>query len=231
MKKQKKTSEHPTVGTAGAEDPQGTEDAQRASAAGADATADARGDGDGRAVRTGGDEQNGEELPPAGLPAPTAEERVAVLEAERNEIKDRMLRIAADFENWKKRARKEQDDAVAQAREAILKDMLEGIDSLERATAIQAGGDGHVDGGAILKGVNLVLRVFQQKLERHGVRPFEAKGQPFDPHLHEAISRVESDDVPAGAVASELQKGYRVGDRLLRPAMVAVSSGPKSSGG
>jgi molecular chaperone GrpE len=71
-----------------------------------------------------------------------------------------------------------------------------------------------------------VLRLLQQKLERHDVRPFEAKGQPFDPRLHEAISRVESADVPAGAVAAELQKGYRIGDKLLRPAMVSVSTGP-----
>ena len=77
----------------------------------------------------------------------------------------------------------------------------------------------------MLKGVNLVLRVLHQKLERYEVRPFDAKGQPFDPRQHEAISRVESDDVPSGAVAVELQKGYRVGDRVLRPALVAVSTG------
>ena len=80
----------------------------------------------------------------------------------------------------------------------------------------------------MLKGVNLVLRVFQQKLERYDVKPFAVQGQPFDPHLHEAVSRVESADVPAGNVAAELQKGYKVGDRLLRPAMVSVSTGPKA---
>jgi molecular chaperone GrpE len=68
--------------------------------------------------------------------------------------------------------------------------------------------------------------VVQQKLERHDVKAFEALGQPFDPHQHEAISRVESADVPAGAVAVQLQKGYRIGERLLRPAMVSVSTGP-----
>jgi molecular chaperone GrpE len=83
-----------------------------------------------------------------------------------------------------------------------------------------------VDGPAILKGVTLVLRLLQQKLERHEVRPFESKGQTFDPRVHEAISRVESADVPAGAVAVELQKGYRIGEKLLRPAMVSVSAGP-----
>jgi molecular chaperone GrpE len=165
------------------------------------------------------------------LPPEGPEERIASLEAERDELKDRMLRIAAEFENWKKRSRKEQTDAVAQARESVLKEMLEVVDNLERATTVEAGNDGVVDGAAILKGVNLVLRLFQQKLERHDVKPFEAKGQPFDPRVHEAISRVESADVAAGSVAAELQKGYKIGDRLLRPALVAVSSGPKTSGG
>src|SRR5947208_13375556 len=155
----------------------------------------------------------------------TADERAASLIAERDELKDRMLRIAADFENYKKRSRKEQTDAVTQAREAVLRDLLEVADNLERATAQTAGA---VDGAAVLKGVNLVLRQFQQKLERYDVKPFEAAGQPFDPRVHEAISRVERGDVPAGNVAVELQKGYKIGERLLRPAMVSVSTGPAS---
>ncbi len=175
---------------------------------------------------------NGKEAPnvdAAGPAAPaTPEDRIAALQAERDEMKDRMLRIAAEFENWKKRARKEQSDAVAQARESVLKDVLEVADNLERAIGAQsqAGGNGVVDGAAVVKGVNLVLRLFQQKLERYEVRPFEAAGQPFDPRVHEAISKVESANVPAGSVATELQKGYRVGERLLRPAMVSVSTGP-----
>jgi molecular chaperone GrpE len=167
---------------------------------------------------------------PAAAPA-TPEERLAAMTAERDDMKDRMLRIAAEFDNWKKRSRKEQTDAVAQARESVLKDVLEIADNLERATGAQAqvGGKGAaVDGAAVVKGVNLVLRLFQQKLERYEVRPFETVGQPFDPRIHEAISRVES-DVPTGAIANELQKGYRIGERLLRPAMVSVSAGPKSN--
>ena len=177
---------------------------------------------------------NGKEAPAgdgSADPQPaTTEGRTAALEAERDEMKDRMLRIAAEFDNWKKRARKEQTDAVAQAREAVLKDVLEVADNLERATGAQAqaGGNGVVDGAAVVKGVNLVLRLLQQKLERYEVRPFAVAGQPFDPRIHEAISRVESADVPAGSVAIELQKGYRVGERLLRPALVSVSTGPKS---
>ncbi len=164
------------------------------------------------------------ELPPA-----TPEDRAAALAAERDEMKDRMLRLAAEFENWKKRARKEKDDAVATAREGVVRDMLDIVDNLERATGAQAkaGEKKAVDGTAVIKGVELVLRLFQQKLERYEVKPFEVTGQPFDPRLHEAVSRVESAEVPAGSVVTELQKGYKVGERLLRPAMVAVSTGPK----
>jgi molecular chaperone GrpE len=164
------------------------------------------------------------ELPPA-----SPEDRAAALAVERDEMRDRMLRVAAEFENWKKRARKEQTDAVASARESVLRDMLEIVDNLERASGAQAkGGDGVVDGAAVMKGVSLVLRLFQQKLERYEVKPFDVTGQPFDPRVHEAVSRVESADVPSGAVAAELQKGYRVGERLLRPALVSVSTGPRS---
>ena len=168
--------------------------------------------------------------PAAAAPAPelteaTADEKLAALAAERDETKDRMLRIAADFENWKKRAQKELTDKSNEARERVLKDMLEVIDNLERAVAMQTGGNGGVDGPAVLKGVDLVLRLFKQKLERYEVRPFDATGQPFDPRVHEAISKVAHPEIPAGSVAAELQKGYRVGERLLRPALVSVSSG------
>jgi molecular chaperone GrpE len=165
---------------------------------------------------------------PPELPAATAEERIAALEAERNEIKDRMLRTAAEFDNWKKRAAKEQNHAVATAREDVFKEMLDVVDNLEHALGL-AGSNGIVDSAALLNGVELVLRLLRQKLERHGVKPFASKGQPFDPRLHEAISRVESPEAPAGAVAAELQKGYRIGDRLLRPARVSVSTGPEST--
>ena len=158
---------------------------------------------------------------------------VEALTAERDDMKDRMLRIAAEFENWKRRARKEQDDAEAKAREAVLRDMLDVIDNLERVVGAFEGnnagagkGAPAADGAAVLKGVNLVLRLFQSKLERYNVKPIAARGEPFDPKVHEAISRVETAEVPPGAVAVELQRGYRIGDRLLRPAMVSVASAP-----
>jgi molecular chaperone GrpE len=156
-----------------------------------------------------------------------------VLQAERDEAKDRMLRIAAEFENWKKRARKEQEEGEAKARESVLRDMLDVIDNLERAVGAYTGGvsDATVDGPAVLKGVGLVLRLFQSKLERYGVKPIVVEGQPFDPRSHEAISRVETADVPAGSVARELQRGYRIGERLLRPALVSVATAPASADG
>jgi len=172
-----------------------------------------------------GEQATPEPSPELQIPAATAEERVAALQAERDEIKDRMLRIAADFENWKKRSRKEQTDGETRVREQVLKDMLEVVDNLERATSAYVE-NGSVDGASVLKGVNLVLRLFQTKLERYNVKPFDAKGQPFDPRVHEAISQVATADVPPGTVANELQKGYRIGDKLLRPAIVSVATAP-----
>jgi len=157
--------------------------------------------------------------PPAAPPA-TPEERIAALEAEKADLRDRMLRIAAEFENWKKRSRKEQTDNEAKVRESVLRDMLEVIDNLDRATAATGG---TTDLQSVQQGIALVLRLFAQKLERYDVKPLDAKGKPFDPRLHEAISQAPSAEVAPGTVLAELQKGYKVGDRLLRPAAVVVA--------
>jgi len=159
----------------------------------------------------------------ATLPAPTPEERIALLEAEKAETKDRMLRIAADFDNWKKRARKDQTDGEARAKEAVLRDFLEVVDNLERATASFADGK-ESDAKSVRDGVELVLRQFRSKLDRYQVKVVEALGQPFDPRLHEAISQAPSADAKPGSVLHELQKGYTIGERLLRPAMVVVAT-------
>jgi molecular chaperone GrpE len=176
--------------------------------------------------------------PPAGPPDPVGdqggnqggepgsqkdpEQRIAALETERNELRDRMLRIAAEFDNYKKRVRREQAENENKAREAVLRDLLEVADNLERALAVESSPDIK----ALQQGVTLVLRLFQNKLERYDVRPLEAKGQPFDPRLHDAISQVPSADAPPGSVLSEVQKGYRIGERLLRPALVVVAVAP-----
>jgi molecular chaperone GrpE len=226
--RRRKTQNYNTVGgdaekTAGDEQAGEGQGAEASGGNGADAANGAAPPADAGVVA--GD-AGGAAAPAVGGPEPTTAERIAALQLERDDYKDRMLRIAADFENWKKRARKAEVDAATEARERVLKDMLEVVDNLERAVGMPAGGNGAADGSAVLKGVDLVLRVLKQKLERHDVKAFDAAGQPFDPRVHEAISRVASADVPAGSVAVELQKGYRVGERLLRPALVSVSSGP-----
>jgi molecular chaperone GrpE len=167
---------------------------------------------------------NAPAAPPTSEPATApAEERITALEAEKADLKDRMLRIAAEFENYKKRARKEQTDNEAKVREAVLRDMLEVMDNLERATAATGGA---ADLQSVQQGIALVLRLFAQKLERYDVKPLETKGKPFDPRLHEAISQAPSTEFPPGTVLNELQKGYKVGERLLRPAAVVVAIAP-----
>ncbi len=156
----------------------------------------------------------------------TPEERLPLLEAEKLEMRERMLRIAAEFENYKKRARRDQADSETKGKQAVLRDILEVIDNLERAMA--ASGES-ADAKGILEGVTLVLRLFQSKLERHEVRAIDSKGLPFDPRVHDAISRVPSADVAPGTVLSELQRGYRIGDRLLRPASVVVAVAPPAA--
>ena len=141
-----------------------------------------------------------------------------------------MLRVAAEFENWKKRARKEQTDAVTEARERVLKDMLEVIDNLERAVACRSRGNGGVDGPAVLKGVDLVLRLLQA--EAGALRGAPVRGGTGSRSIRACTRRSlasSTEQIPAGSVAAELQKGYRVGERLLRPAMVSVSSGGSKS--
>ena len=226
--RRRKTQNYTTVG-GDADKAAGDESAAESQAAGAQDDDPSTGNGadgmNGAGPPAAGAGDTPEAAAPTALPEATPEERLAAIQAERDDFTDRMLRIDAEFENFKKRARKAETDAVAEARERVLKDMLEVVDNLERAVGTQvAGGNG--DAGAVLKGVDLVLRVLKQKLERHDVKAFDAAGQPFDPRVHEAISRIASADVPAGSVAVELQKGYRVGERLLRPALVSVSTGP-----
>lgn len=161
----------------------------------------------------------------AGAGPQTTTDPVAQLEREKQEIHERMLRLAAEFENWKKRARREQEDAQFNAKEKVLKDILEVVDNMERAFSSMTDA---TDPKAVKDGVALVLRLFHQKLERHEVRVFESKGKAFDPRVHEAVARVPSSDVSAGAVVEELVKGYNMGERLLRPASVVVAVAPAS---
>jgi len=156
---------------------------------------------------------------PAVDPIAALEAKIASLEKEKKDNWDRYLRAAADLENARKRTKRELDDARFDTKNKVLKEMLPVVDNLERAIE-HAGGEG--DKAAIVEGVQLVLRQFQTAFERLDVTAIEAIGQPFDPNLHEAISQIESDQ-PPGTIIQVLQRGYRAGDRLLRPALVVVA--------
>jgi molecular chaperone GrpE len=152
-------------------------------------------------------------------PVNDLETRIASLEKEKKDNWDRYLRAAADLENLRKRQKREIDDAKLESKGRVLKEMLPVVDNLERAiehATAQAGTN------PIVEGVQLVLRQFLTAFERLEVTPVEAGGQPFDPNLHEAISQQES-DAPPGTVVQVLQRGYKSGDRLLRPALVVVA--------
>jgi molecular chaperone GrpE len=136
---------------------------------------------------------------------------------------ERLLRVAAEFDNFKKRASKEREDAQKFGIERLLKDFLPVADNLERALDHA---EEH-DLRQVLEGVKLVQKLLETTLGRHGVTGFSALGQPFDPNLHEALMQQES-DAPAGTVVSEMSRGYKLNERLVRPAAVVVAR-PRSA--
>ena len=144
-------------------------------------------------------------------------------ENERKSIYDQYLRLNADFDNFRKRTAREKDELRRYGAEGTLKALLEGFDNFDRALQTMKDAD-----AAIRDGIEMVYRQFLNILTKHGVERFESKGQPFDYTQHEAISIIETNDVPPDTVFEEYQAGYRLHDRLLRPAMVVVSkAGPK----
>jgi molecular chaperone GrpE len=181
-------------------------------------------------------------VPDGGAPPPDADAltaKVAVLEAQLEEsfkraretsdrLKDtheRLLRTAAEFDNFKKRAQKEKEDVQKFGIERLLKDFLPVMDNLERALDHA---EQH-EASQVIEGVKLVQKLFETTLARHGVQGFSAVGKPFDPTVHEALMQQESDE-PPGTVVSEMARGYKLNDRLIRPAAVVVSK-PRAGAG
>jgi molecular chaperone GrpE len=143
-------------------------------------------------------------------------------EKEQRETYDRLLRLTADFENYKKRMSREMEDFRKYANQSLLKEMLSVVDHIE--LAIQAT---HCASGAdpgMVEGLKLTLKELLRILEKFNVKPIEAAGQPFNPQLHEAILREASNGLPENTVVREMQKGYMINDRLLRPALVVVAA-------
>ncbi|MGF1511475.1 MAG: nucleotide exchange factor GrpE [Myxococcota bacterium] len=153
------------------------------------------------------------------------ENELARVRRESDELKERWLRAAADLENYKKRAAREREDVARFGNEALLRDLLPVLDDLDRALRMMAGSDPSTQS---TEGLELVRRKFLSQLERHNVTTFEAEGEAFDPGRHEAVQQRHSDHIEAGRVAEELQRGFLIAGRLLRPAMVVVSLGPAS---
>lgn len=134
---------------------------------------------------------------------------------------DKLLRLQADFENMRKRLEKEKQDFFKFANEGIIVELLNILDDLERTMELAE--SHHQDLPAFLKGVEMILAHLYEMLKEHGVKPIEAGGKPFDPHLHEALMQVENPDLPEHTVIEELQKGYWLNDRVIRTAKVKVS--------
>jgi molecular chaperone GrpE len=144
------------------------------------------------------------------------------LRAERDILLDRMARMQADFDNARKRAAREQQEFREYALADAIKALLPTLDSFQRA--LQSGTS---EKSELRSGIELIFKQLHDTLTGLGLRPIPAKGEPFDPRLHEAIEMVETTEVPDHQILEELQRGYKLKDRLLRPAMVKVASNPK----
>ena len=143
-------------------------------------------------------------------------------------LNDKYLRLAAEFDNYKRLAQRDQRDQIRFGNEQLLKELLPVVDNLERAIkAAKNGGNGE----ALVQGVELTLKQLVGSLTKFGVQPMQTVGQPFDPSGHQAVASVPSDRVPEQHVVEEFQRGYRLHDRILRAAMVTVSTGAASANG
>jgi molecular chaperone GrpE len=176
-----------------------------------------------------------EAVPPtegaAGSPA-ALHEALSAKTQEVDRLQDRLLRLQAEFENYKRRISREKAEFLKFAHEGLILDFLPVLDNLDRALVAARAETGSTP---LLEGIEMIARLFRSVLEKAGVRPMEALGQPFDPACHQAVAQVETSQGDAGLVVEEIQKGYLIEGRVLRPAMVkvsrAVSSEPGGGGG
>lgn len=153
---------------------------------------------------------------------------LAEIVAERDRVRDQLLRTAADFDNFRKRTKKDLEDAQRRVREDTLRDILPVIDNLERAiSAAQSASDSQ----AVLDGVRMVLKLFEDVSANMGLGRVKSVGERFDPTVHEAVQQKETDSHPAGTIIGEVVPGYRFQNRLLRPAMVVVACPPSAPKG
>ena len=160
-----------------------------------------------------------EDAAPDLAPESEAPDPVDALQREKDALQDRLLRTAAEFDNYRKRMDRERRDLSEYAAADVLKDLLPILDNFERALAAPA----TAETDAFRKGIELIHKQMLDLLKKRGVKPIEALGTDFDPNFHQAVIHEPSPDHREGEVMAELQRGYLLGDRLLRPAMVKVA--------
>jgi molecular chaperone GrpE len=169
-----------------------------------------------------------DELPVAvelGTLSPEQFDELKTRAAKADEHWDRLLRTTADFENFKKRAARERQDATRFANESLIQKLITVLDNFEMAqAAAQAGGAGSLK--SLQEGIAMIYQQLRNTLTEAGLEEIDASGKPFDPNLHEAVSQQESAEVPEGQVLQQLRKGYKLRERLLRPATVVVAKQP-----
>ena len=181
---------------------------------------------DRRRIPATGEARHNDAAAAAVAPEPDApdnnEDPTAGLQADLDRFRDLALRSQADFDNYKKRAAREKDDAIKYANSSLLERLIAIVDNFELGlSAAKSGGEE----SPVYSGMNMVLKQLTDFLADNGLQPVAAEGEKFDPNLHEAIAHEPSDDVPEGVVLRQMRRGYRLKDRLLRPASVVVSSG------
>jgi molecular chaperone GrpE len=155
--------------------------------------------------------------------APEPVDPLEAAKAEVAKLRDQLLRTAADFDNFRKRSRRELADMEKRAREDLIKDLLPVFDNLERATAHA---ETATDVKALADGIGFVMRQFIDTLSKIGIERIKTQGEPFDPAFHEAVQQFETTEHPPGTVMHEVQAGYKQGDKLVRPAIVVVAKAP-----
>jgi molecular chaperone GrpE len=183
-----------------------------------------------------GERRMGEEPPPEGAagdgagaePEPALEEQLEAARAEIAASRERMLRVAADFDNYRKRAARDTEDARRRATQAAVRELLPVFDNLERATSHA---ESAPDVQSLIEGLNMVQKLFVDSLAKLGIERVPTVGHPFDPALHDGIQHDYSDEHPAGTAMKELLAGYRMGSELIRPALVVVSRGAEPGDG
>jgi molecular chaperone GrpE len=149
-----------------------------------------------------------------------SEQKIVELQAKLDETENKMLRAQADFDNFRRRSRLDLEAAQKYRAQSLVSEIIPALDNFERALQIEADND---QTKSLLQGMNMVYNQLVLALQNEGVEPFNSVGEQFDPHLHQAVMQVEDENYESNTVVEELQKGYKLKDRIIRPAMVKVN--------